>query len=359
VRVLEFTGIGPGPFATMLLSDLGCEVTRIDRPGGDPRLPVDITSRGRVSVELDLKDANAVAFALDAIARADVLIEGYRPGVMERLGLGPEVALARNPRLVYGRVTGWGQTGPLASAAGHDINYIALTGALHALGNLGTPPPPPLNLVGDFGGGALYLALGVVAALYERDRSGRGQVIDAAIVDGVASLTAILHSLAASFPGSTERGRLGLAGGAPNYRCYECADGEYIAVGALEPQFHAQLLESVGVTLDVRDREPGETTGWAEEIAALDAAFRRRTRDEWAALLERSDACVQPVLALADAAQHPHLAARQTYTEVAGVTQPAPAPRFSRTPGRVGSSAPRPGEGGLARLREWGVSRDL
>lgn len=357
LRVLEFTGIGPAPYAAMLLSDLGAEITRIDRPGGDDRLPVDITSRGRVSLELDLKDPIAAAFALEAVASCDVLIEGYRPGVMERLGLGPEQALACNPRLVYGRVTGWGQHGPLARVAGHDIDYIALTGALHAMGKVGEPPQPPLNLVGDFGGGALFLILGILAALFERERSGRGQVIDAAIVDGTASMMAIFQSLAASFPGALDRGAVALAGAAPNYRCYECADGEFIAVGALEPRFQALLREALGLSTEAHDHQVGQNHGWVEEAAQLAAAFRTKSRDDWDSLLGLTDTCVQPVLPLAEAPLHHHLAARETFVEIDGIIQPAPAPRFSRTPGCVQRKAPYPGQGGLDRLRGWGVTR--
>ncbi|MEA2664618.1 MAG: alpha-methylacyl-CoA racemase [Candidatus Eremiobacteraeota bacterium] len=359
VRVLEFAGIGPAPFCAMLLSDLGADVVRIER--ADAPLPSDpVTSRGRSALALDLKSPAGIVLALAALERADVLVEGFRPGVMERLGLGPEVALERNPRLIYGRMTGWGQSGPLAHAAGHDIAYIALTGALAAIGPAHGPPVPPLNLVGDFGGGALYLALGIAAALYERERSGRGQVIDAAIVDGVASLMAMFGGLRAQGRVSLDRERNFLSGAAPNYRCYACADGRYVAVGPLEPKFFALLLQRLGVELPhgSGDGTPGHeniTAQWAAQADALAAVFATKPRDEWAALLEGTDACVAPVLALDEAPAHPHLRAREVYVERDGIVQPAPAPRFSRTPGALQGPAPRPGEGGRDALRRWGV----
>jgi alpha-methylacyl-CoA racemase len=346
VRVVEFAGIGPAPFCAMLLADLGADVVRIDRadePAIDP-----VTSRGKTSLVLDLKSPAGAALALAAMQRADVLIEGFRPGVMERLGLGPDVALTRNPRLIYGRMTGWGQTGPLAHAAGHDLAYIALTGALAAIGPANAPPPPPLNLIGDFGGGALYLALGIAAALYERERSGRGQVIDAAIVDGTASLMAIFSGLTATGRLTLDRERSLLGGAAPNYRCYECADGRYVAVAPLEPKFFAVLYERLGVT-------PPRDASWDAEAQALASVFKRKTRDEWAALLEGTDACVAPVLALDEAPAHPHMHAREVYCELGGVVQPAPAPRFSRTPGAVRNAAPSPDDGGRETLTRWGV----
>jgi alpha-methylacyl-CoA racemase len=348
VRVLEFAGIGPAPFCAMLLADLGADVVRVERAEdadffarADP-----VTARGRSSLALDLKSSDAVALALAALERADVLVEGFRPGVMERLGLGPDVALRRNPRLIYGRMTGWGQTGPLAHTAGHDIDYIALTGALAAIGPANGPPAPPLNLVGDFGGGALYLALGIAAALYERERSGAGQVIDAAVVDGTASLMALFHGLTAKGLLSLERGRRLLGGDAPNYRCYECADGRYVAVGALEPKFFALLLERLNVVANAED-------DWETTSQTLAAAFKRKTRDEWAAFFDGTDACVAPVLALDEAPSHPHLRDRGVYVELDGVVQPAPAPRFSRTPGEARPAAAN--EGGRDALRRWGV----
>ncbi len=353
MRVLEFAGIGPAPFCAMLLSDLGADVVRIDR--ADAPVQTDpVTSRGRSALALDLKSPAGSALALAAIERADVLIEGFRPGVMERLGLGPEIALERNPRLVYGRMTGWGQSGPLAHAAGHDIAYIALTGALAALGPPDRPPVPPLNLVGDFGGGALYLAFGIAAALYERERSGRGQVIDAAIVDGTASLMAMFSGLIANGRLTLERERSPLGGAAPNYRCYACADGRYVAVGPLEPKFFAVLLERLALTAP-HAALAGDSADWGPQADALAAVFATKPRDEWAALLEGTDACVAPVLALGEAPDHPHMRAREVYLERDGVVQPAPAPRFSRTPGTVQGPAPEPGQGGRTALRRWGV----
>lgn len=349
VRVLEFAGIGPAPFCAMLLSDLGADVVRIDRE--DALVQTDsVTARGRSALALDLKADAGRALALAAIERADVLIEGFRPGVMERLGLGPEVALERNPRLVYGRMTGWGQSGPLAHAAGHDIAYIALTGALAAMGPADRPPVPPLNLVGDFGGGALYLAFGIAAALYERERSGRGQVIDAAIVDGTASLMALFSGLTASGRLSLERERSLLGGAAPNYRCYACADGRYVAVGPLEPKFFAVLLERLGIEIPEGD--------WTAQGDVLAAVFATKSRDEWTALLEGTDACLAPVLALDEAPAHPHLRAREVYLERDGFVQPAPAPRFSRTPGALQGPAPQHGEGGHEALRRWGLGEN-
>ena len=346
VRVLELAGIGPAPFCAMLLADMGADVVRIER-AGEPAETDAVTSRGKTSLALDLKSSGGNALALAAIERADVLIEGFRPGVMERLGLGPEVALGRNPRLVYGRMTGWGQTGPLAQSAGHDLTYIALTGALAALGPADAPPPPPLNLVGDFGGGALYLALGITAALFERERSGRGQVVDAAVVDGTASLMALFSGMTASGRLSLDRAKSVLGGAAPNYRCYACADGRYVAVAPLEPKFFAILRERLGVV--ARDE-----TDWDAESAALAAVFKQKPRDEWAALLEGTDACVAPVLTLDEAPAHPHMRVRGVYAEVDGVVQPAPAPRFSRTACAPPRTAAPP-DGGRAALGRWGV----
>jgi alpha-methylacyl-CoA racemase len=347
VRVVEFAGIGPAPFCAMLLADLGADVVRIDRRGGAADIDP-VTSRGKTSLELDLKSSGGVAHALAALERADVLIEGFRPGVMERLGLGPDTALARNSRLIYGRMTGWGQTGPLAHAAGHDLAYIALTGALAAFGPANAPPPPPLNLVGDLGGGALYLALGIAAALFERERSGRGQVIDAAIVDGTASLMAIFSGLTAAGRLTLDRERSLLGGAAPNYRCYECADGRYVAVAALEPKFFALLYERLGIA-------PPRDASWDAEARALAGVFKRKTRDEWTALLEGTDACVAPVLTLGEAPAHPHMRARGVYHDAGGVVQPASAPRFSRTPGAVRRPAAAPRDDGRETLTRWGV----
>ena len=341
VRVLEFAGIGPAPFGAMLLADLGADVVRVDR--GDEAVRANLVrERGRSSLTLDLRSREGAELALAALERADVLVEGFRPGVMERLGLGPDAALARNPRLIYARMTGWGQTGPLARTAGHDMTYIALTGALAAVADDGARPVPPLNLVGDFGGGALYLALGIVSALYERERSGVGQVIDAAIVDGTASLMANFSGTAANGERAYDMGRRILGGGAPNYRTYECADGKFVAVGPIEARFFAILRDELGIDAPA-------------DAQTLAAAFKTKTRDEWAALLEKTDACVAPVLSFDEAPSHPHMRARGVYVEVGGVVQPAPAPRFSRTPGAVKPPPDAPNGGGRETLRRWGV----
>ena len=348
VRVVEFAGIGPGPHAAMLLSDLGAEVLRIGRAGAEGP-PNPVAGRGRHRLSLDLRDEAGLAAALEACDRADVLIEGFRPGVMERLGLGPDVLLQRNPRLVYGRMTGWGQDGPLAPAAGHDINYIALTGALAAMTGGGAgPPAPPLNLVGDFGGGSLFLAFGIAAALVERGRSGRGQVVDAAIVDGTASLLGMFAGLIPSGAISLDPSRNMLGGAAPFYRCYECADGRYVSVGALEPQFFAELMRRTGA--DAGALTPGrhDPRTWPERTEAMAALFRTRTRDDWCALLEGTDSCFAPVLTYEESLAHPHMTARDAYVEVDGLKQAAPAPRFSRTPGAVAASGD-----GAALLERW------
>ena len=352
VRVVELAGIGPGPYACMLLADLGAEVLRVDRPGASPG-PVrsDLLGRGRRSVALDLKRPEAAEVVLRLVERADALVEGFRPGVAERLGVGPAECLARNPRLVYGRMTGWGQQGPLAPRVGHDINYIGLTGALAAVGEAGRKPVPPLNLVADFGGGAMFLVLGVLAALVERAGSGRGQVVDAAMVDGVTSLLTLFYGLRAGGQWRDERGSNALDGGAPFYDTYECADGRYVAVGALEPQFWAALVETLGLA-DL----PGQldVTRWPELRGRLAEVFATRSRDEWAIVFAEVDACVTPVLTLGEAPGHPHLAARGSVVEHGGVRQPAPAPRFSRTPGALGAPPTMPGTDTRAALRDWG-----
>ena len=357
VRIVEIAAIGPVPYCAMLLSDLGAEVVRIDRAGGvdrgvlngDPRY--ELLNRGRRSVALDLKRPQGLEAALRLVARADALLEGFRPGVAERLGLGPEACLARNPKLVYGRMTGWGQDGPLAAAAGHDINYIALGGALHAIGRAGERPVPPVNLVGDFGGGALFLAMGVLSALLEASRSGRGQVVDAAMVDGVASLTTMLHGLLAAGSWVPERGVNLLDGGAPFYDTYETRDGQFVALGPLEPKFWAELVRGAG--LDVEGLQQEDPAHWPEIRRRLEALFRSRTRDEWCGLLAGTDACFAPVLSLAEAPGHPHLKARGTFVEIDGVVQPAPAPRFSRTPGRIQGPPRTPGQDTEEVLRAW------
>jgi alpha-methylacyl-CoA racemase len=346
VRVVEFASIGPGPYCAMLLSDLGAEVLRIDREGGNG-WPNPVMDRGRARLSLDIRSDEGRAKALEAVSLADVLIEGFRPGVMERLGLGPDVVHARNSRLVYGRMTGWGQVGPLAGAAGHDINYIAITGALAAMGPSDRPPPPPLNLVGDFGGGSLFLALGIMAALWERERSGQGQVVDAAIIDGVTSMMSMFSGLAPQGHVSMNRDLSLLGGAAPFYRCYTCKDGKSISVGSLEPQFHAELLDRIGApeVLKARQNDPRL---WAERSKTLEVLFATRTQAEWTDLLEGTDACFAPVLELEDAAAHPQMAARNAYVEHEGMLHPAPAPRFSRTPGRIGGTTD-----GLSLLQAW------
>jgi alpha-methylacyl-CoA racemase len=360
LRVIELASIGPGPFAAMLLADQGADVIRIDRtePSG-LGLPMparfDVAGRGRRSVALDIKQPAGRDAALRLIDRADVLIEGWRPGVAERLGLGPEACHARNPGLVYGRMTGFGQQGPLAQAAGHDLNYIALTGALHAIGGA-DKPVPPLNLVGDYGGGALYLAFGLMAALFERQRSGRGQVVDAAMVDGAASLLSLFHGLAAGGQwDATQRAANLLDGGAPFYDTYATADGRHVSIGALEPKFFAELAERIGLDRRFVQRQY-DRRAWPEMRAAIAGLIATRTRDAWCALLEGSDACFAPVLTLAEAAGHAHAQARGAFVDVAGMRQPAPAPRFSRSAAGVPGPSPEPGAHSREVLAEAGFS---
>ncbi|MET9835512.1 CaiB/BaiF CoA-transferase family protein [Streptomyces sp. NPDC006385] len=356
VRVVELAGIGPGPFAAMLLADLGADVVRVDRPGGtglaiDPEY--DITNRNKRSVVVDLKSPDGAARVLDLVARADILIEGYRPGVAERLGVGPDACHARNPTLVYGRMTGWGQEGPLAHRAGHDIAYIALTGTLGMIGSPDEPPAVPANLVGDYAGGSLYLVVGVLAALHHARASGAGQVVDAAIVDGTSHLAAMIHGMLAAGGWQDRRGANLLDGGCPYYGTYETADGKYMAVGALEPQFYDEFLGLLGVTEFASARK--DWTRWGELRAAVAARFKCRTRDEWTAVFEGTDACVAPVLSLREAPHHPHLAARGTFTDHGGITQPAPAPRFSATPTAVRTGPAQPGADTAEVARDWGV----
>ncbi|HJU14839.1 MAG TPA: CaiB/BaiF CoA-transferase family protein [Stellaceae bacterium] len=335
IKIVEFTGIGPGPMGAMLLADMGAEVLRIDRtePSGlgvDRPLRYDLLLRGRRAVALDLKSEAGRALALRLVASADALIEGFRPGVMERLGLGPAECLARNPRLVYGRVTGWGQEGPLKTAAGHDLNYIALTGALHAIGRQGQKPTPPLNLIADFGGGALYLAFGIVCGLIEAGRSGQGQVVDAAMIDGAASLMTAFHGMVAAGLVRHERGTNFLDSGAHFYEVYECADGRHISAAPIEGKFYAELLRRLD--LDPAELPPQmERASWPAAKKRLAALFKTRTQAEWCALLEGTDACFAPVLSTNEAPSHPHHRARGTYVEIDGIVQGAPAPRFSRT----------------------------
>jgi alpha-methylacyl-CoA racemase len=357
LRVIELAGIGPGPHAAMLLADLGADVVRVERPSGGVQLAPgaeDQMLRGRRSVLLDLKDPSGRETMLRLVERADVLIEGLRPGVTERLGVGPADCHARNPALVYARMTGWGQDGPLADRAGHDINYIALSGVLHAVGNAGGKPVPPLNLVGDFGGGSMFLVAGVLAALWERERSGAGQVVDAAMVDGVSVLAQMFWSLRACGLWSEARGSNLLDSGAPFYDTYACSDGRYVAVGALEPQFYAALLEGLGLTeADLPSQL--NPAGWPVLRQRFTDAFASRSRDEWMAVFEGTDACVAPVLSFAEVSGHPHVAVRGTVIEVGGVPQAAPAPRFSRTCPDLPTPPPHPGADTAAVLADWGV----
>ena len=356
IKVLEFEAIGPAPFAGMLLADMGADVLVVDRPassglGLKRERWQDVMLRGKRSVTLDMKAPQGAEAALALVERADALIEGFRPGVMERLGIGPEQALKKNPKLVYGRMTGWGQEGPLAPRAGHDINYIALAGILHAIGRRGEPPVPPLNLIGDFGGGGMLLGFGVVCALLEAQRSGRGQVIDAAMVDGAALLAAMFAGFLAAGGWSEERGANILDSGAPWYDVYETADGKYVSVGAIEDKFFAEL----GAKLKLIDLPAQhDRSRWPEMRARIADAFKSRTRDEWCRVFDGSDACFAPVLGWAEARSHAHSRARNAYVEVANVPQPAPAPRFSRTPGAVRAAPPERGQGGRAALGDWG-----
>ena len=336
LKVIEFSGIGPGPHVAMLLADLGAEVVRIDRPGATVSNYVVERARHRASV--DLKSEEGKAFCRDAISNADVLIEGFRPGVMERLGFGPDEALALNPRLIFARMTGWGQEGPLAHAAGHDINYIALTGALSAVGNSGGRATPPQNLVGDFGGGSMYCAFGIMAALYERGRSGKGQVVDAAIVDGATSLMSFFFGVRSNPILTTDRGKGMLGGAAHFYRCFECSDGKEISLGAIEPQFYAEFLAKAGAPKELAQAQMNPAN-WGAYADQLEAFFKTKTQAEWSDILEGSDACFAPVLALDEAKDHPHMKERGAYIEHDGEWHTAPAPRFSRTPGSVRSSS--------------------
>jgi alpha-methylacyl-CoA racemase len=341
VRVVELASIGPGPFCAMLLADLGAEVLAVDLPAAErPGWPL-LFGRGRRRVAVDLKHPDGPGLVLDLVAGADALVEGFRPGVAERLGIGPEPCLARNPRLVYGRVTGWGQEGPLAAAAGHDIDFIALAGALHPIGPAGGPPVPPLNLLGDFGGGGMLLALGILAALYERSASGRGQVVDAAMVDGASLLVSFVHGMRAQGLWQDRRGENLLDSGAPFYDTYETADGEHMSVGALEPKFYAALLRGLG--LEGEDLPQYDRERWPGMRARFAEVFRRRTREEWTKIFDGTDACVAPVLTLGEAPTHPHNTARAGFVDLGGVTQPAPAPRFGRTPAGPPSPPVRPG----------------
>ncbi|MEQ8231827.1 MAG: CaiB/BaiF CoA-transferase family protein [Gammaproteobacteria bacterium] len=357
-KVIELAGIGPNPMCAMMLADMGAEVVRVDRLSDaglgikvDPKFG--LLNRGRRSIAVDLKSPEGVALVLDLVAKADVLIEGFRPGVTERLGLGPEECLARNPKLVYGRVTGWGQDGPLAKAAGHDINYISLTGAAYAIGRADQPPSPPLNLVGDFGGGGMLLALGVVAALLEAQKSGQGQVVDAAMTDGAAALMAALYGLHASGYWTDQRQANVLDGGAHFYNAYETKDGKFISIASIESKFYQEFLERTGFE-DPEHAAHRDRAQWAPNRDKMAALFKTRTRDEWCELLEGTDVCFAPILSLSEAPSHPHNVARGTFVEFDGVMQPAPAPRFSRTPSKIQKGPSADGVDTEAVLGDWG-----
>ncbi len=360
-KVIEIAGIGPGPFAAMLLADMGAEVIRVERaqnvrgPAPDQPHP-DVSLRGRRNIALDLKHPDGSATLLDLVERADALIEGFRPGVMERLGVGPDQCLARNPKLVFGRMTGWGQDGPYGMAAGHDINYISLAGALAHFGRHGEAPVPPLNMVGDFGGGGMFLAYGVVCALLEAQRSGQGQVVDTAMVDGTAVLMTMFWSMKASGVfDENARGTNLLDTGAPFYDVYLCADGTYISVGSIEPQFYAELLRLTGLTDDPEFARQMDKALWPHLKTRLRHVFATKTRDEWCALMEHTDVCFAPVLTMSEAAEHPHNAARNTFVERNGTVQPAPAPRFSRTQAEIGAAPAHPGQHSREVLVDWGL----
>jgi alpha-methylacyl-CoA racemase len=336
IKIIELAGIGPSPMCAMLLADLGATVLRIDRPeksnlGIQRPLEFDLVLRNRKVVQIDIKSESGLALVKDLIDQADALIEGFRPGVVERMGLGPDGCLERNPKLVYGRVTGWGQTGPLANSAGHDLNYIAVTGVLDAIGQQGEAPTVPLNLVGDYGGGALYLALGLLAGILEARSSGKGQVVDAAMIDGVASLATLFYGMVAAGMHSPQRGTNILDGGAPFYSVYECADGKWVSVGAIEPKFYEKLLDILCIAKDEIGNQH-DRAAWPLAKTVLAAKFKTRSRDEWAEIFNGTDACFSPVLNFEEALDYPQLKDRSTFVEVAGIFQPAPAPRFSRTP---------------------------
>ena len=361
-KIIELAGIGPGPFAAMMLADMGAEVVRVDRAGNvrpdaaSLGPSTDVTNRGRRSVGIDLKQPDGVEALLALVEHADALIEGFRPGVMERLGAGPDVCLARNPRLVFGRMTGWGQDGPYSHAAGHDINYISLGGALAHIGRAGEAPVPPLNLVGDFGGGGMFLAYGVVCGLLEAQRSGEGQVVDAAMVDGAAVLMTMFHTLTAAGVWNPEqRGVNLLDTGAHFYDVFECADGAYVSIGSIEPQFYAELLRLTGLADDPEFADQMNKATWPALKARLQDTFRAKTRDEWCALMEGTDVCFAPVLTMSEAAAHPHNVHRRTFTEVAGITQPAPAPRFSRTMPEISGPPVYSGANTREVFEGWGV----
>ncbi len=357
IRLIELAGIGPGPFCGMMLSDMGADVIRVDRIGRSANKPVDVLARNRRSIAIDLKQPEGADLVRRLCESADGLFEGFRPGVTERLGIGPKDCMARNAKLVYGRMTGWGQEGPLAQAAGHDINYIALAGALHAIGRPGEKPVPPLNLVGDFGGGGMLLAFGMVCGLLEAQRSGQGQVIDAAMVDGSAALMAMFFSMAATGRFTDQRGTNMLDGGAHFYDTYETQDGKYISVGSIEPQFYALLVEKGDLDPE-RFSAQLDRTQWPDYKEEITWVFKSKTQAEWCDIMEGTDVCFAPVLSIFDAPTHPHNQHRQAFVKVDGVTQPAPAPRFSRTPPEVRSGARRPGEDSETVLRDCGFGAE-
>ncbi len=363
-RIIELAGIGPGPFAAMLLADMGAEVIRVARAGA-VRGPVpdsahpDITRRGRRNIAIDLKHRDGAATLLDLVEHADALIEGFRPGVMERLGIGPDQCLARNPKLVFGRMTGWGQDGPYANAAGHDINYISLAGALAHYGRVGEPPTPPMNMVGDFGGGGMFLAFGVVCGLLEAQKSGSGQVVDAAMVDGTATLMTMFWMLSQlGLHDPTQRGVNLLDTGAHFYDVYECSDGEYVSIGSIEPQFYAELMRLTGLADDAEFERQMDKAQWPALKTRLTTLFRTKTRDEWCEIMEHTDVCFAPVLRMDEAARHPHNVERGTFVEVEGMTQPAPAPRFSRTKPEIERPPAHDGQHTEAVLSDWGMAAE-
>jgi alpha-methylacyl-CoA racemase len=358
VTIIELAGIGPGPFCAMMLSDMGADVIRVDRAGavrgGDPNVPpIDVLGRGRRSIGIDLKSPEGLETLMRLVDKADGLTEGFRPGVTERLGIGPDQCMDRNSRLVYGRMTGWGQTGPYALTAGHDINYIALAGALEPIGRRGEAPVPPLNLVGDFGGGGMYLAFGMVCAILEARSSGQGQVVDAAMVDGAASLMGFFHGFRAMGIWNDDRGTNMLDTGAPYYDVYETSDGKYVSIGSIEPQFYAELREKLGLD-DAKWDAQQTRADWPDRKADLAEIFMMKSREEWCEIIEGSDVCFAPVLSIEEAPKHPHNVARGTFTEVAGVTQPGPAPRFSRTEAKIQGPAAHAGQHSDELLAEFG-----
>ncbi|MFP6834704.1 MAG: CaiB/BaiF CoA-transferase family protein [Pseudomonadales bacterium] len=357
LRIIELAGIGPGPFCGMMLSDMGAEVIRVDRISSATRRPQDVLARNRRSIAVDLKNPAGIETVLRLVDMADGLFEGFRPGVTERLGIGPEDCMARNAKLVYGRMTGWGQEGPMAQAAGHDINYIGLSGALHAIGHAGDRPVPPLNLVGDFGGGGMLLAFGLVCALLEAQKSGQGQVVDAAMVDGAATLMAMFFSMGASGAFKDQRGTNLLDSGSHFYDTYETRDGGYICIGSIEPQFYALLVEKAGLDAEHFSAQM-DASKWPEYKRELTEIFKGKTRDEWCEIMEGTDVCFAPVLSIFEAPEHPHNKARNTFVEVEGVVQPAPSPRFSRTEVAVQHGARIPGEDSAAVLADAGFSAD-